>query len=131
MEFLHSELHNQTKSPSTHVVPASWATWSYPGKYLPEEFYSPLDTPDNVLKFALWVKNKSWEGSTPNCLAPYDHISTILLGLGLALWDLETVLFTEPDEIPLDVPSYAYDADAEMFSDVLNAAKELEGVVSM
>ena len=86
---------------------------------------------DNVYAHAKWLQDKSWVGNQPNKIAPLDYMEELLLGLGLALREINFSLFTEPDEFPVDTPAYIHLPSLPAWDALTKAADCLANVVAM
>ena len=80
------------------------------------------------MAFSKWVQDSSWKGALPKSIAPLEFVERILLGLGLALQQLNYVLFTEPDEYSPDMPGYCLNAGMPAWDAITEAVARLQKV---
>jgi hypothetical protein len=112
------------------IVPASWCTWTYSETLLPESFYVPgNDDQDHWSSFTKWLKDSSWAGNRPNSIASHQFIELILLGLGLALREIDFALFTEEEDFPDDAPSFVQSLKLSAWDEMTGAADTLEAAL--
>lgn len=88
--------------PDGYRTRLSWATWSYPNRWLPASVYE-----DDLAMLAITSFVKHWHHNIKTFCASLGYVEHLLLTLGLISRDIHSYQFSsdDPDEVD-NTPSY-------------------------
>lgn len=102
VDVLHCQTRSMLSIPDGWRTRLSWATWSYPNRWLPATVYE-----DDLALISITSFVEHWQHNLERLCASKGHIEHLVLVVGLISRDIHSYQFSnqDPDDVD-DTPSY-------------------------